>query len=1363
MRLVIDLQGAQTESRFRGIGRYSLALALEMARLRGEHEVIVALSGLFPETIEPLRAAFADVLPAQNVVVWDAPHPVRAVQDENRARREVAERMREAFLASLNPDWVLVTSLFEGLGDDAVTSLGKFSERVPTAVILYDLIPLLNPDENFRKRGIYKEWYADKINSIRKARLLLAISDSAMGEAVTGLAWPAHRVVNVSGACEDWFRELGLGAAAKTAAATKVGITRPFLMYTGGADDRKNLERLIQAFSKLPDLLRHAHQLAMVGKMPRDLVEKFQNEARRCGLGKGEVVFTGYVSDDDLLRLYNSCTGFVFPSLHEGFGLPPLEAMRCGAPVIAASASSLPEVIGNPDALFDPKSVASIRDKMERLLTDPGFRDRLAAAGKLHAKTFSWASSARLAWDALLRTPARPGLALPGLYLEKTSLFASRPRKILLVKLDHLGDFLLAEPALKKLRSRYPDAEIDIVVGSWNRDLAESTGIFRRVFVLDYFRKKSSVTPKVRDAEVDDLVHRMPRYDIAIDLRRQADSRFFLGRVNANVRVAYTSFDAELDSTFEIVLPAQRDVAFETTSLNRTSAAAQILKLVDTLPGDASDFLPAAQARPARDASSGGIAIFPLAGNAVKEWGLKRFAALAKTLADEPDVTQVNVYFGSSDEAARFPLREEGKVRFLAGLEMSALVESVSANAVCVANNSFGAHLGSRCGCFVIGVYGGHETPAEWGPIYGDGYVLHTREACSPCHIASRSDCRYGMACLERIRVEHVAKVALAAHRKRLGDPSDWEAFDTADRESYDVLDELIRSLARLTDSASRADRLDVANRIARNHRPSSADKQLLVDISELVMRDARTGIQRVVRAILSELLRNPPNGYAVRPVYATGGKRGFRYANAFVRRFGARTDMPAHDEAVETWAGDIFLGLDLNYLVLQQQEWLAERRRRGLNVQFVVYDLLPITHPWAFDSNAQTVFPAWLQAASNFDALIGISEDVAEQARQWLRFNGLSRIVPLRIGHFHLGADVQSSVPTQGVDEEQRRMLDAASRRPTFLMVGTLEPRKGHALALSAMEQLWDAGCDANLLIIGKNGWGMADLSRRLLEHPRRGANLFWCESGSDEFLEAAYAASSALLAASEGEGFGLPLVEAARHELAIIARDLAVFREVAGDHAAYFPQTADASSVAAFLKEWLTRFERGMHPKSAGIRWLSWRDSAQSLVEQVMGRAPAREWLPDGVLRFNGSDPRMHTHLGIREGRRVSTTGREGHLFFGPYVALSPGSYECRVIGSVQAVSPEDHMDIVCDSGRKKLAVVPISEVDANQPTTVRLRFNLARPETDIEVRFWVGDATVATVERIEIESIDPETEAQPEATPPEPALQATETTAK
>jgi glycosyltransferase involved in cell wall biosynthesis len=166
--------------------------------------------------------------------------------------------------------------------------------------------------------------------------------------------------------------------------------------------------------------------------------------------------------------------------------------------------------------------------------------------------------------------------------------------------------------------------------------------------------------------------------------------------------------------------------------------------------------------------------------------------------------------------------------------------------------------------------------------------------------------------------------------------------------------------------------------------------------------------------------------------------------------------------------------------------------------------------------------------------------------------------------------------------------------------MVGTLEPRKGNLQVLDAFEKLWHRGSDVNLVVVGKQGWMVEALIDRLHNHEELGKRLFWLEGISDEYLEKVYAASTCLIAASYGEGFGLPLIEAAQQKLPIIARDIPVFREVAGEHAFYF-QADHPAELAQALQAWLALYQTEQHPKSDHMPWLTWKESAQQLLKAM------------------------------------------------------------------------------------------------------------------------------------------------------------------
>ena len=294
----------------------------------------------------------------------------------------------------------------------------------------------------------------------------------------------------------------------------------------------------------------------------------------------------------------------------------------------------------------------------------------------------------------------------------------------------------------------------------------------------------------------------------------------------------------------------------------------------------------------------------------------------------------------------------------------------------------------------------------------------------------------------------------------------------------------------------------------------------------------------------------------------------------------------------------------------------MSKLRAAGVKVYFVVYDLLPVQFPSYFPSSTKDFHLRWLRTLVKFDGAICISKAVADDYQGLIAANRIAVSDTFRVTHFHLGADLNNSSPSAGLPANAEQALQIFSQRPTFLMVGTLEPRKGYRQILEAFTQLWQADQNIHLLIVGKIGWNINDVAEMIARHPELNKKLFWLKGITDEYLEKIYAASTCLIAASEGEGFGLPIIEAAQHGIPVMLRDIPVFREVAGDAAFYFGSAvpaqagSQASSADALLnaevaarqtaesiKTWLTLYQTKQHPLSTGIRYITWQQSVEQL----------------------------------------------------------------------------------------------------------------------------------------------------------------------
>ncbi|MBS7807675.1 glycosyltransferase family 1 protein [Variovorax sp. PCZ-1] len=952
-----------------------MSLALAIARNSSDHEILIVLNGLFPDSIEPIRAAFDGLIPQENIKVWSALGPVNSADPANTWRRHTAECLREAFIDSLKPDIVHISSMFEGFGDNAVHSIGKFSSSVCTAATFYDLIPLIQSEVYLTPHPTFEALYREKLDYLRKTNLLLAISESSKKEAIDYLDVSPGQVVNISAAGDSHFEVKHFSKSEKEQIQRAFGIKRPFLMYSGATDDRKNHLRLIQAFARLDREIRDQHQLLFAGKLPNEHRKKFQEYAKICGLDPSSLIITGQITDLQMVNLYNLCHLFVFPSWHEGFGLPALEAMLCGAPVIASNTTSLPEVLGRDDGLFDPFDTDSMAGKITEVLTNESLRKDIAKHGLERSKKFSWDESAKRALKAF-----------------------------------------------EELHSR-----------------------------------------------------------------RKA---------------------------------------------------------------------------PAQEA------------------------------------------------------------------------------------------------------------------IYDDN--------------------------------------------------------------TNDYVSMVVQKIADATDVAPDDDQLSkIAEAIDKNH-PKNSYKQLFVDISQLVTVDSKTGIQRVVRSILNELIIKPPIGYKVEPVYATPHELGYRYARQFMAKFLGSDDKHLSDSTINFRNGDIFLGLDLqHHVVLRQESLYAEMRHTGVAVHFVLYDLLPVLLPRVFPDFMPALHAQWLSALAKVDGLICISKAVADEMAKWLAVFGPKRARPLKLGWFHLGADVAGSVPSKGLPPDAYTTLAAFSARPTFLMVGTIEPRKGQMQTLKAFDLLWKSGEKVNLVMVGKSGWNVDLLSEMLRIHPERNKRLFWLEGVSDEFLEKVYANSSCLIAASEGEGFGLPLIEAAQNRLPIIARDIPVFREVAGSHAAYF-SGLEPEALADTVMNWLAKDREGGTPQSTHMPWLTWTQSTHDLLGVFLGGNWYQHWKPDGIKRYWGSDNRMLTQVGIVSGQSICTTNQAGYLLFGPYIYLDAGAYRITIKGSLNKTGLSGaHFDAAAEKGSRVFAQKKLNSPDANGQL-LTLPITLETACDDLEIRVWVSEKCDLKISLIEIEPV-------------------------
>ncbi len=832
MRILFDLIGAQTDSRRRGIGRYTRALALEMLRQRGDDELAFALSANFAEAANDLRRDIGRIAPQTRFATYATPHSARYAAPRSDPARRLGETIIRRVVTGADPDAYFVSSVFEAWPPDF--ALPDFA-RLPTrlgVVLVHDFIPAIFPDLYLRDRTTAR-FFAEQMKATASADLLLANSDCTRLDTIRLLGVEPSRVVTISAAAEPIFRPMAPGDG-DDEIRQRLGVRAPFVFCASGDDPRKNVAAAIDAFASLDRRDRDARQLVLLTPLDQDHERRLRARARKAGLQDHELVILRRVDDSDLVFLYSHCELFFFPSLYEGFGLPVLEAMQCGAPVLVGDNSSLREIVDRADLRCDTASPRATATAMAALLRDQARLAESSAWGLARAKDFSWEKTAVRALDAIRDAWRRP-------------------------------------PAVARARP----------------------------------------------------------------------------------------------------LPAS-------------------LLLTDGLEAEAAEILKSAPA-------------------------------------------------------------------------------SLSAN-----------------------------TAAD-------------------CILASCPDLYNGV-------------------RRRL-----------------------------------------------------------LVDVTTIVAKDDRTGIQRVVRNVVKALYLDSDPG-AVTPVAVRLRNGALVSCESYMAVLtGVAQTVP--EAEIEIAPGDRLLMLDNSWADFERFAGVfAQVRAAGGMVVSCIYDLIPQLYKGASIGRVPEIHLAWLKAALvESDGVIAISRTVAEELCDYIAQRALATRPGLRIGWFHCGSDLAPAGNGRATQPMREAM---ASSAPTFLLVGTIEPRKGHTIALAAFEALWRAGGDAHLMLIGRRGWHVEALIEDIESHAEFGRRLFWFEDADDSDLACAYDNCAAVLAPSYAEGFGLPLAEAAWKGKPVICSDIPVFREIGGRGALYF-RVNDSAALAAVLDDFIAGRATG---DAALIIKPTWREAAARIVEVVM-----------------------------------------------------------------------------------------------------------------------------------------------------------------
>lgn len=481
---------------------------------------------------------------------------------------------------------------------------------------------------------------------------------------------------------------------------------------------------------------------------------------------------------------------------------------------------------------------------------------------------------------------------------------------------------------------------------------------------------------------------------------------------------------------------------------------------------------------------------------------------------------------------------------------------------------------------------------------------------------------------------EHIQRVL--SHKAKLIEQFSWNrtvavavaAFDelilnratACDRRRDDVEQSIVSQVEKL-----KVDKKTIANCLARAELQNVGSDRLIIDATSTVISDGGTGIQRVV----NKICQNIPN---------VGEKTFVAFSNSADGWYPLRgrdlnirwQDIVNDKDRLVLGERDTVLLLDSSWIYHREyKEHLLKARLRGTKIISCLYDLIPMSTSGFTRVGTPEIFVPWLKSTLEYSTgLVCISKSIADELIATLEAIQFPR--RLQVGYWPLGADFVDQAA--GSVSAGKSSIEVTKK---FLMVGTLEPRKGHSVALAAFQKLWHQGTDVELHIVGRMGWNSQHLVEQMRTCPEWGKKLFWNESVSDAQLRIKYNEADCLIAASYAEGFGLPIVEAGYFNKPIIASGIPVFREVAeGVGNTKFFKCGDSADLANLVREFVMA-PWGCERDSASLTGIvSWKQSADRLAEIVLNDDWYCTYLPRTDRSFHpirdAVDVRMEAPLG-------------------------------------------------------------------------------------------------------------------------------------
>lgn len=1091
MKILIDLHAVQGRSSARGIGRYSSNLIQHLKAIDGvDIHFLISDSSNFMNQQE-LYQLLNDITKRSRIHVL--PSFVGLNQNES-------TYLREAFIACLNVDWLLITDLFESQHHYPISINEHFS--TPTAVVLYDLIPLEDPEEHFQTPGSRKV-YDFALDQLLRADLIFCISEYTRNTLLDFLPNIAARTYVIGG-----------GTTLKS-----TGSINPTnnLVVIGGDHPRKNIRTLILAWSKIPSLTRNNFHLRIVGNFSSGSLANFNDLIFSENILDHEITFAGEITDYSLAYLIENSVGLIHPAISEGLGLPILEAINLGIPVLCSKTTSMPE-IGCDGALIDPLDTEQFASTLNDFLENEKFRFKIKESQSNILKTHNWDKSVNI-------------------ILEAFKEFSTNHQK----KVSFLEKLLIVSPHVSQKTgiARYSDATGKALSNYFEITFMDPSSIKSMKETIKYFNEFDAVMIHLGNSSHHEKSFWISMVYPAHIFLHETQLEGTINNLPLNNEIPTFLASNEEPSTLSNQYWLKRILALSPSLIVHSERSKNnILKMgvkhlstkVISHPflGSSADIRSKTVNNDIRSIGTVGFA------NQNKRIDLIIQAISSFNQLYDKDL-KLEVIGECDPEYRVFILNLAKKLKVRIEITGFLTLEELHERIVKLDLAIQLRKLDSGEASGTIADLMHFEIPTivnDAGPfIELDSSLVYKLE--SQPTVPSIVD---SLVSMNNKNARELLISKISAHSESKNNVNKWAEEISRHIEDNNRRNFFLRTRLNRNFEIQNFD--EFTRILFACHRELHRYDVVVVasDVSNLLSTDFVSGIQRVVLELHKHL-----RIIFRKDTFELVGKD-FKSTDTMVvtsKNTQIKTEINLLENSVNIEDINVVFLLDLNFHFLNENALEFYRRRNVLVCSFV-YDVIPLEHPeWFPIGTREKLFLPWLQKIRNFSDLIFVnSETVKRKLLKLDMFKDYSgEIHVIRLASF-----IDSKISIHARNNQE------------FLIVGTIEPRKGYGEILDSFDSISRKGLAPIFHIVGRQGWMTESIISRIEKHPLLGSKLFWHKEISDEKLLDLYSRVGATITAAFDEGFGLPIVESLSVKCPVIARNIPVFQEIDSRNVHFF-----------------------------------------------------------------------------------------------------------------------------------------------------------------------------------------------------------------